>query len=240
MIIRMLSAEKIKMKRTWLVVLPFLGPLAIILAMMVDFGLRREYLLPNAPDEWTVLITEVSILLPLMLLLGATLLASLLAEKEHQASAWKHILALPISRIGVYWAKGIQLIGLLMIVAVLMVLALAFLWVWIPLNEPLPWDLFLKGGFYPVLAVLPVAMFQLWLSTIIRNQALPIFIGVVCSLFSYPLSDWLPWSYPMNAIPLTIPQEGNDPSLWVPVGVGLGFLLLLLGALDFSRREVKS
>lgn len=238
MIIRILVAERLKMKRTWIPILLFLGPMALILAMMIDFGLRKEYLLPPTADPWAVLMGEVSMLLPLMLLLGATLLASLLAEMEHQASAWKHTLALPLSRFLVYGSKGIQLIGLLLAVAVLMVLTFSFLWSWIDLGDPVPWKKFFQGGFYPVLAVLPVAMLQLWLSIIIRNQALPIFIGVVCSLFGGIHTEWLPWAYPMNAIPIDS-WEGNNPALWVPIGIGLGLFLLILGALDFSRREVK-
>ena len=91
--IRLLAAERLKMKGTWIPILLFLGPIGLILAMMVDFGLRKEYLLQQNTDNWTVLIGEASMLLPLMILLGATLLASLLAEMEHQASAWKHTLA---------------------------------------------------------------------------------------------------------------------------------------------------
>lgn len=236
--IRLLAAERLKMKGTWIPILLFLGPLGLIIAMMVDFGLRKEYLLQQNTDNWTVLMGEVSMLLPLMLLLGATLLASLLAEMEHQASAWKHTLSLPLSRLKIYGSKGIQLIGLLIIVAVLMVLTFAFLWFWIDLGKPVPWNQFLQAGFYPVLAVLPVAMLQLWLSIIIRNQALPIFIGVVCSLFGGIHTKWLPWAYPMNAIPIDS-LEKNNPAFWVPVGIGLGLLFLILGALDFSQREVK-
>ena len=194
--IRLLAAERLKMKGTWIPILLFLGPLGLIIAMMVDFGLRKEYLLQQNTDNWTVLMGEVSMLLPLMLLLGATLLASLLAEMEHQASAWKHTLSLPLSRLKIYGSKGIQLIGLLIIVAVLMVLTFAFLWFWIDLGKPVPWNQFLQAGFYPVLAVLPVAMLQLWLSIIIRNQALPIFIGVVCSLFGGIHTKWLPLVIP--------------------------------------------
>ena len=42
----------------------------------------------------------------------------------------------------------------------------------------------------------------------------------------------------MNAIPIDS-LEKNNPAFWVPVGIGLGLLFLILGALDFSQREVK-
>ncbi|MFD1407810.1 ABC transporter permease [Kroppenstedtia eburnea] len=238
--LRILAAERLKMKRTWLPVLVLLGPAGILLSMLVDFGLRRDYLLQQPLDSWVILVKEVSALLPLAMLLGSTLLASLMVGVEHQASAWKHLMTLPLSRFRIYLGKGIQMTGWLLLAGILMVPAFALLWTWFELGKEVPWASFLKGGLYPVLAVLPVAMLQLWLSVVIRNQALPVFIGVVGSLFNRMLPAWMPWAYPGNSIPARIAREGNNPEVWVPVGIGVGILLLILGGLHFSRREVEA
>ena len=232
--LRILAAERLKMKRTWLPVLVLFGPTGILLSMMVDFGLRRDFLLQQPLDSWSILVKEVSALLPLTLLLGSTLLASLMVGAEHQASSWKHLLTLPLSRFRIYLGKGIQMTGWLLMAGILMVPVFAFLWIWFEMGKEVPWGSFLKGGLYPVLAVLPVAMLQLWLSVVIRNQALPVFIGVVGPLFNKLLPAWMPWAYPGNSIPVQIAWEDNNPAVWVPAGVGVGILLLILGALHFS------
>ena len=137
--LRILAAERLKMKRTWLPVLVLFGPTGILLSMMVDFGLRRDFLLQQPLDSWSILVKEVSALLPLTLLLGSTLLASLMVGAEHQASSWKHLLTLPLSRFRIYLGKGIQMTGWLLMAGILMVPVFAFLWIWFEMGKEVPW-----------------------------------------------------------------------------------------------------
>ncbi|OYD06926.1 ABC transporter permease [Paludifilum halophilum] len=242
MIRRIWSAEWLKVKRTWIAALTLLGPAGIIACLMVDYAIRSDYILKIYPDEWTGLILEASMILPTAIMMGVTLFASLLAGLEHQTNAWKYSLALPLSRFQLYLGKGLQLVFLLFLCSVLTSLGFAFLWVWNGFEADIPWLELFQGTLYPLLAALPVIMIQLWLSVTLRNQALPITVGVLGATIGAALAEWLPWAYPTNALPVDTENLGRtaqEPEKWVPVGIVLGILLLILGGWNFTRREVK-
>lgn len=242
MMARILSAEGLKIKGTWMMALIVIGPLGVVLCMMLDYALRSDYIERTYSDPWTGLIMEAQMLIPLSIAMGATLLASLLAGIEHQQNTWKYILALPLSKFWIYVGKGIQLLLLLLISGILTSLGFVFLWGYNGFEEGIPWLPMFQGTLYPALAAIPVMMIQLWLSMVIHNQALPIATGVLGATVAPAFSDWLPWAYTRKVIPaeeMASDFYANEPEKWIPIALVMGLIILIAGAWHFSRREVK-
>ncbi|SMO32691.1 ABC transporter permease [Melghirimyces algeriensis] len=238
MILRLLGAERLKMKRTWIIALLILGPIGIMGCMMINFGLRGDYFVRKYPDDLTSLVMESRMLLYLAIPLAGTLFASLLAGMEHQGSTWKYLFTLPVSRFQIYLGKAIPLFLLMTICAGLTVPALGFLWVWADLSGTIPWEMIIKSVLYPTLASLPVLALQLYFSIQWDNQAWPLTIGIAGILIAGGISKWLPWAYIRNVMPLDIGGD-NDPHFWLPFAICQGVILLLIGATIIMRREVR-
>ncbi|OYD08105.1 ATP-binding cassette domain-containing protein [Paludifilum halophilum] len=96
--------------------------------------------------------------------------------------------------------------------------------------------------FYPFFASMPIMALQLWLSMVIRNQAIPLTIGIIGAMVSLflgyspsSLLQLLPWAY----VPLSSPVNEGDYAQWPLAGMGLGLVLFLAGGLHFSKHELQ-
>lgn len=242
MMARILAADRLKMKRTWMGILVVLGPLGVIGLQAVNYILRYDYLVTPDSDVWSDLIGNIHNLLVPALLLGITLLASMMAGPEHESQAWKQVLALPVPKIHVYVGKFLWLAGLLLISAVLAGIGTVMLGLSLGFGPEIPWVIALAEGPLPYLASFPIIALQLWLSMIVRNQAFPMTLGIIGTIMSMYLSvspslSWIPWAYPMLAAPLDMGPY--HPEKWVTVSLVLGVVLLFLGAVHFSKKDVR-
>ena len=237
--IGVLAADWLKMKHTWIKALAVLAPAGVIALEAVNFHLREEWLLRPGVDPWLVLIQNVIGMMIPALLLGLTLLPALLVGMEHQAHAWKQLLALPIPRIRLYLGKFIWISVLLAVAALLTGLGTIALAFSLGFTDPIPWGLLFKSVFYPCLAALPLVALQLWLSTCVANQGVAITLGIVGLIIGFAamiMPQWLPWSLPMHAVPLG--KQAVDAVRYVQAGTGIGLVALLAGAVHFIRRDV--
>ncbi|MXO77044.1 ABC transporter permease subunit, partial [Paenibacillus sp. OT2-17] len=106
MMLRALTADLLKARRKGIWFLVFLGPLGLVAMQALNFGLRYDYLIPRYKGHlWESLMDNIAMFVPLALVLGATMVASMLANVEHMSNSWKQLLALPISKFSVYMAK---------------------------------------------------------------------------------------------------------------------------------------
>ncbi|SFS30856.1 ABC transporter permease [Marininema halotolerans] len=243
MILRLLLAEGLKIKRTWMVILPMLGALGILAVLIVDYRLRSEYILGKYPDTVTGFLLEAQIILPITILIGGSLLASLAGSMEHQGNAWKYVLALPVSRWQVYLAKFLILFFLMLLFSGGATVSLACLWKGLGLTGEVPWKTLAMGVTWPVIAALPVLAIQLTLSLRMNNQSVPIIVGVLGALFAPAFANWLPWSYVFQVVPVDYAMSRrfeNDPSLWLPIALGEGLIFFIVGMALFQRQEVHS
>ncbi|MDQ0175315.1 ABC transporter permease [Bacillus chungangensis] len=236
MMIKVLKADLLKMKRKWIWFLVFLGPLGIVGLQAVNFGLRYDYLVGQAEDVWQELLQNVNVLIPITLLLGIAILASMTANVEHQQNAWKQLLALPVSRTAVFTAKFIENVLLLLVACFLLVIETIILGIALRFGFDFPLLQVIKNSFYPLFAALPIMALQVWLSITMRNQALPLTIGIfgaIFSLYSVRGPDWLIWKWPL------LISDKHQPEWFVMVGLAVGLLILLFGIFDFEKRDVK-
>ncbi|MBD1370742.1 hypothetical protein IC620_00005 [Hazenella sp. IB182357] len=126
---------------------------------------------------------------------------------------------------------------------VITVIAVALFGVSIGLKTPVPWASIIKCIAFPYMAAFPILCIQLWLSMILKNQAFLITIGIAGAFIGgslsntkFAIADWLPWIYPYRAFDLRITQSFIET--WAFTGIWVGLILLIIGALHFSSKEV--
>lgn len=237
-----LASERVKMKRTWLVWLAVIAPVGIFAMNWFNFALRYEWLFPPEKDVWDVLIRNFHMLSSLALPFGATLLTAMIAGMEHQADAWKQMLALPVSRTRIFFSKWLWVAGLLLLSSLLLIAAMRVLGWKFGFAVEDGWRQVIGEGMYPYFATLPLISIQLWLSCTMKNQAIPFTIGLVGGLFAPPLSSpvtgmWVPYAYPSMAFPS--PDNLSDPVQMALLGLCVGLVTLVVCAQDFARRDVQ-
>ncbi|MBA4495404.1 ABC transporter permease [Paenactinomyces guangxiensis] len=233
-----IKADGMKLKRTWVFWTILMTPLFLTGFLAVVYAARGDILKPHG---WTGLIAWANYFLPLTVLLGITLLASMLASIEHDARSWKQSFAFPLSKSRLFISKFIWVNICLILSAILTVIGLTILGLLIQFEERVPWTLLLKEAFFPYLASVSVISIQVWLSLNIKNQAVPILIGSLGAMISLflayapqPVFHLLPWAYP----PLASPLNEGMYTQWAWIGIALGGLLLWIGASHFSKREL--
>ncbi|WP_419958699.1 ABC transporter permease [Psychrobacillus psychrotolerans] len=236
MIGKLLRADFLKIKRKGLWFLSFLGPFGVIALQMVNYGVRKDYLLNQSDDDWGYFLEYVHSFTPLALVLGIAILTSFMASIENETNAWKQLISLPVSKMSVYLSKFMVLGSLLFVSSLLLgVFSLGY-GILLNLGAQIPYLELLKYSFYPYLAALPVLALQLWISSVSQNQGIPITTGVLGVIFAYSafiLPDWMIWKWP------SLMNEWDEPLINVMLGIGVGTLLYIVGMLDFTRRDVK-
>lgn len=232
---KLLAADFLKIRKKMIWFLIFLAPVGVVSLQAVNYGLRYDYLMQTTEaDRWGGLLGGIHFLLTPALLLGIAIIASMVANIEHQMNAWKQLLALPIPRTSVYAAKFALVALLLSVSCVLLGIGTVLLGTMLDLGDKVPLAEVVKLAFYPFAASLPVLALQLWMSLTIHNQAIPLTVGIAGSIVSMfvTLPAWVVWSWP------TLINEAGKPEYSVGAGLAVGIGLLLLGMIDFTRRDV--
>ncbi|WP_068776645.1 ABC transporter permease [Paenibacillus sp. FJAT-26967] len=235
MTVKVLAADFIKIRRTLVWFLVFLGPIGAVGLQAVNFFLRYDYLTKEyEADLWGGVLSNVQFMAAPALLLGMALLTSMIAGYEHQTNAWKQLLALPVTRFSVFTAK-LLLIFILLVVSCL-VLAVCTILLGGALNYGwnFPVTDLLRISFFPLLAGAPILTLQLWLAITIKNQAIPLTVGIlgtVLSLFGANAPDWFFWKWP-----LLLTQAGPEQAVWM--GLALGAVVFCAGLTQFNRQDV--
>lgn len=214
----------------------FLGPFGVVALEAVNFGLRYDYLTNvYKADLWEGLIGEAKFLAIPALMLGLTIITSMIAGIEHQTNAWKQLLALPISKFRAFTGKFLLATILLFVSSTFLFVGVIILGICLKFGFEFPLLSLLKMAYLPFFAAMPFIAFQIWLSITMKNQAIPLTVGIlstIISLASFKFPEWLPWKW------LYLDSWGNPlyPAL---AGVCLGFLIYLMGLIDFGRKDVQ-
>lgn len=234
---RLMASEFLKIKRKMILFLVFLGPIGVIGLEAVNFGLRYEWLTGVYKDDlWGGLIDEVSMLSVPTILIGLTILTSMIAGIEHQTNAWKQLLALPISKTKVFTGKLFLAVALLVVSCLVLAVGTITLGLLLKFGTDIPLVYLLKICFFPFLASMPFIALQIWLAITIKNQAIPLTIGIIGAIMSMSamnFPDWVPWKWPL------LMNEWEKPIYSVVAGLGLGFFIYCLSIIDFRRKDVK-
>ena len=80
-------------------------PFRVVALQMVNYGVRKDYLLQQSEDDWGYFLLNVHSFTPLAIVLGIAILTSFIASIENETNAWKQLIALPVSKLTVYLSK---------------------------------------------------------------------------------------------------------------------------------------
>ena len=236
MIGKLLTADFLKIKRKGLWFLTILGPVGVVALQMVNYGVRKDYLLQQSDDDWGYFLQNIHSFTPLAIVLGIAILTSFMASIENETNAWKQLFGLPVSKLSVYLSKFTVLAILLFLSSTLLMLFTLSYGLFLSLSEPIPYLELAKYSYFPALAALPILALQLWIASVCHNQGIPITVGIFGVIFaysSYVLPDWMIWKWP------SLMNQWDEPTINVMLGVGVGIFLYMVGMIDFARRDVK-
>lgn len=235
--LRVLAADfgKIRKKMIWFLV--FLGPLGVVGLQALNFGLRYDYLTRvYANDLWGAVIENVRFLSIPALLMGIVIISSMIATIEHQTSAWKQLLALPISRFSAFTAKFVLTCLLLAVSSTLLGIGTAVLGLSLGYGAAIPYAKLLASAYFPFLASMPFIALQVWLSVMLKNQAIPLTIGItsaILSLFGNQCPDWVPLKWPY------VTERWEQPLSFIAAGLATGAAIYWIGLVNFARKDVR-
>lgn len=245
------AAERRRTRGTWIVPLTALGPAGVTLLGVVLFLLRGEWILsgfdPALQSGLGVVAGQLGFVHVFALCLGATLLASMVADVEHRSDTWKAMFALPVRRWKAYLTKFVWTAGLLGVSSLLMGLGYAAIVTWQGIG-PVEWNALLELIALPWIGTMPLLGFQLLVSTTIKNQAAPLALGIITPMFGMGMRSvphWLPWRLPSVALESAM-AVGHITEAGAPVTVGaiawsavLGTALMLVaGAVLIERKDI--
>jgi ABC-2 type transport system permease protein len=180
-----------------------------------------------------------------MLPMTVTALTILLAQLEHGARAWNHLLVLPVARRRLFTAKVLVTLGLLLLLQLLVYAGLysaGFLVQALFTGNELTGDLQLRGMAVGLTAMavgaVPMLLLQLWAALSFRSFVPPLVIGILGTFAALVITAsssnvYLPWLLPVYAT--MWPKAAGLWGTWLGVGGGLVTLAAML--VYFERRE---
>jgi hypothetical protein len=249
-LVRALSAEWLKMKRTLALWLAPVAPLVIVALQMAVILQRQEYYRTLDPSQaWTEHGGQIVFLwCILMMPLFITLETALLGNLEHGNQQWKHLFALPITRGAIYAAKQISAM-------VIIALSMAAMYVYIALSglllrllapglgfeAPVPWLEFFRYVALAYLASWLILSIHTWVGLRWHSFVLASAVGIAAMvvavvMFQSDWGAWYPWTLPGRmAYGL---ENGLDVSSMLLVGSLGGLVAAALGGWDVTRRDV--
>jgi lantibiotic transport system permease protein len=237
MILQTLSSDFLKIRRKMIWFLIFLGPIGVIGLQAANFGIRYEYLTKlYEKDLWKGVINEVRYLSLPALMLGIAIVTSMIANIEHNMNSWKQVLALPITKFKVFTSKFILSAILLFVSCTLLFFGTIILGISLKFGAAIPLMHLIKMMYYPYLAAMPFIALQIWISIVLKNQAVPLTVGIlgtIVALYSSSFPDWVPFKW------MLLENDWGGPIYSAFAGIFLGLFIYLAGLANFVRKEVQ-
>ncbi|WP_223070046.1 ABC transporter permease [Paenibacillus caui] len=239
---RVLSAERLKMSKSYLWLIVLASPvLAALIGMLVSSELA----------EWPLLLGGMSLFHAMLFLPVMTgLFSSFICRYEHTGGGWKSLLALPVSRTAVYLAKFTVVICLLALTQILLLGAILITGRIIHISSPIPWHMLLQSILGGWVACLPLAALQMFASLRWASFAAPLVVNVIFTIPNILITNsatygpYYPWAQPFLAM-MPKGMNGYDfgafnlPFESLMITVLGGFVLFFAsGLVYFNRKEV--
>lgn len=240
MLLRYLTVEMLKLRNSLALLLCLAAPACIAILgglIVLDRGSDwRSYTMANA-GFWAFA------MLPLTL----TALSVLLAQLEHGAKAWDHVLALPGARGHVYLAKALVMIGLLLAMSVWLFVLLQLTGHATEAIAPGKLRGVPQAGIAArtlaemACASLLVAVLQLWVALRFRSFVPPLVFGIAGTFVALVAVGarqglYFPW---LMAVNVMAPEPGRH-AMALMLGGGGGIAMLAAMCVMLARRDMVS
>lgn len=248
---RVLDAERLKLKRTLALWMAFVALLAVVVYITVAFLLGDEEGLPPSHEGvWSEFLQLVSIFWALLMLpLFVTLQTALLGGLEHRNEQWKHLYALPVPRWAIVLAKQIVTAGMMALShAALLVFTVAggcLLWLLRPdlgFRTAIPWGAFAGQVGAVYLASWLILAIHTWVSLRWRSLVVALAAGNVLTVagmiaINSRWGSFYPWALAGGIVNALNKGEPFRLAEFLFGSVG-GVVAALLGCWNLARREV--
>lgn len=247
---RALHAEALKLRGTLALWMCLVAPATVAVLFLlqmtfIDYG-QRPVMAP--PEAWVMYAQSVMALWTvLMLPLFVTLETALLAGLEHGTQQWKHLLALPLPRSTHYLAKSTAMVGLvalsMLALCVCITLggwALQWLQPRLGIGGPPPMALVASLASKAFCASLLMVALQGWIALRWRSFTVAVATGMTATVMGYLIGQSAQFGhlYPWAMALQVVAGEPTHLGFVMVAGVAGGLLVTVLGAWEFSRREV--
>ena len=248
-LMRALSAELLKTRRTLAIWMTLVTPLVVcVLQTLVLLRWKGSYG-GEQLDAWSASMTNILNLWAILALpLFITLETALLAQTEHAEKQWKHLFALAVPRWVYYAAKWLTGAVLILFGQVFLLGGALLSGYFIHLVRP---DMGFDGpppvawmarilGLVWLISLLVISI-HTWVSLHFHSFTVAVGVGMaaaVANIIMINSSDgqrYFPWTLPVNALP-----NGEAGGLPYALAFGIlgGLLLALLGGWEVTRRDV--
>lgn len=239
--IHLYKIEWLKMKRQRLWLLLIVIPLIGCSLGALNFVSSYDRIMTGNDHEWYQLWTQMTFFYALFLMpILSSVLATFICRVDHLDGGWKCILALPISRNDLYFAKFTVLMTMIFFSQIALILIYLFIGLFLDFSTNIPFFFLVKVVVLGTFSVFPIAAFQLWLSFKTKSFTTPITINIVFTLGSFIAMifniDFLYlWSQP--SIAMKSSTESSD--IFNPIFVLVSFLVIFLLALrNFYNKDI--
>lgn len=247
MLVRALSADVLKLKRTLAVWMTLIAPAVVVILQVLVVYFRPAFM-ARYPDAWMAFATHVAELWTvLMLTLFLTLETALVSNLEHAERHWKHLLSMPIQRWSVYISKFLIVLSLVISATLALIaftiaggvfLGFARPELHMQMLPPVGGILLLHAKAF-LAAILAITL-QHWVSLRWQSFTVAMSVGMSAMVIGFVIANsqrwglWYPWAMPHRV--MTAPSEiGMYVLLASAVG---GVLALAGGCWSFSRQEI--
>ncbi|MGM0851031.1 MAG: ABC transporter permease [Bacillota bacterium] len=240
---KVLSAEWAKLRNNRIVFPVILAPTLILLLQYANFKIRYTSVVKEGDIPWTIFIEQhVVIWAVLILPILAAVLSSMLIMSENSENNWKYLLALPIKRRDVYFAKITLVIFFLLVSSIMLGIGIVGSASILQLPGDIPYSQLIQTLSAALIGAFAVLTIQFWLSIKFDNPGIPLAVsicGTVAAIFllQSALTRWLPWVYPYLVLPIRL-NEGINITWYMGQSVVVGLLCLIIGYREFAHRDI--
>jgi hypothetical protein len=243
----LLNAERLKLGKSFIWLLVPISPLlALLFGVLANLD---SYSGDGAIAQYQVMISLMSMMHAMLFLpLLTGIFSAFVCRYEHAGGGWKQVLALPVSRTGLYAAKLAMVAALLVITQLLFLVSVLAAAKYQGIEGAIPWAMLLKSTIGGLFACLPLAALQMLVSVGWSSFAAPLVINVMLTLpnmlvvNSEQFAPFYPWAQPLLAMLVFDQTDMNALSLpWENVlitVIGSSVLFLAAGLIYFNRKEI--
>lgn len=246
-LIRAISSETLKLKRTLALAMVFVAPLVVVLLQFMMIWQRNGMSEGFRRNPWGMFQAGTFSLWAVgMLPLFITLETALLAGLEHGPKSWKHLFALPVPRSVIYTAKLLvtaALIALSCLVLAAGTIAggygLSFLKAGADFSSGPHWAELATGTLSMFLASWLLIALHSWIALRWPSFALASGVGMAATVGTALISNserfwkFYPWALPIHAS-----MGAQTAALALTLGAFGGLVLAVFGCWDVVRRDV--
>lgn len=242
---KVLSSERLKMSRSFIVLLLLVSPAVAIL-----IGLLSNVSQTAMP--WTHLLLTMSMMHAMLFMpIMSGIFAAFICRYEYSGGGWKQLLVLPVSHTGVYFAKY-TVVAVMLAITQLLLAGAVFLVGYIKgFHAPIEWEVMLRSLLGGWIACLPLAALQLAVSMMWSSFAAPLALNVTFTIPNILVANsstygpFYPWAQPLLAtLPGSEMDGGGFGALNLPFEnlmitvVGSFIVFFTFGWIYFRMKEV--